>query len=393
MSNRSSRKTNKQAIHIIGDGCSALSLGARADELPDHQLTIISPSGAPKTQDHIWGFWYIKELDKAAKFSRHSWNRWCIKTSKGKKTLLSDDHAYHALQRTRWENYCRKQAKNHGVIFIEQENLQKNQTAQVLDSRPPSLATKQMFQNFIGWEILAPHNSFDSKTAILMDFRCDQSRGIHFIYLLPFSDCEALVESTMFSLQREPDTFFESAINEYLYQHCEIHEFTTNRIEKGAIPLGRLPHLNDSHIGIGSNGGAIKPSSGYAFAFIQKQISTMINTVKKNKSERKRFDPLIVRSPHKSVDLWMDEIFVTVLKLWPATAPTIFLQMAQVLNGDEFALFLSGEANWLLRLKVILAMPKWVFMKAVFYFLTNKTNSIRKNINPEFSLIKKTDGK
>ena len=28
---------------------------------------------------------------------------------------------------------------------------------------------------------------FDDSTAILMDFRCDQSKGIHFIYFLPFS--------------------------------------------------------------------------------------------------------------------------------------------------------------------------------------------------------------
>ncbi len=44
--------------------------------------------------------------------------------------------------------------------------------------------------------------------------------------------------------------------------------------------------------------------------------------------------------------------------------PSYFLRMARKLSGDEFALFLSGEANWRLRVKVVLSMPKWVFFKA-----------------------------
>ena len=40
--------------------------------------------------------------------------------------------------------------------------------------------------------------------------------------------------------------------------------------------------------------------------------------------------------------------------------------MAKNLSGDEFAKFLSGEANFKLWLKVIFAMPKIPFMKATF---------------------------
>ena len=43
-------------IEIIGDGCAALSLAARASEL-NQNLTIIKPSNAPPTRDHVWGFW------------------------------------------------------------------------------------------------------------------------------------------------------------------------------------------------------------------------------------------------------------------------------------------------------------------------------------------------
>ena len=76
-----------------------------------------------------------------------------------------------------------------------------------------------------------------------------------------------------------------------------------------------------------------------------------------------------MKCPHEPVDLWMDELFVTVLRNWPGVAAELFLRMARELSGDEFALFLSGEANWRLRAKVVLSMPKWVFFKAAALYL------------------------
>ncbi len=374
-----SNKSNKQLVHIIGDGCAALSLGSRASELPNHLLTIASPYGAPEAQDHIWGFWGIDGLNNAKNLARHKWHNWSVITANGNAVLTSNQHAYYALQRKIWETSCRELAQDHGVKFVKQENLKHSPSAQILDSRPPTIPKGQMIQYFIGWEINTPKNSFDNKTAILMDFRCDQSRGIHFIYLLPFSDSKALVESTMFAPKREPDVYFEAAISDYLSTHCGIREFTKTRIEKGAIPLGRLPRRNSIH-GIGSNGNAIKPSTGYAFTFIQKQVSTAIASINKTAEAKNRADHLVIKCPHKAIDLLMDEVFVTVLRYWPEMAPEIFMNMAQALNGDEFAIFLSGEACWKLRLKVVLAMPKWIFIKAVsilfFYrcFINKKTS-------------------
>ena len=69
-----------------------------------------------------------------------------------------------------------------------------------------------MLQHFRGVEVKTVQTCFSPDTAILMDFRCDQSRGIHFIYLLPYSPTEALVESTMLSLERQDDAFYTEAI-------------------------------------------------------------------------------------------------------------------------------------------------------------------------------------
>ena len=62
----------------------------------------------------------------------------------------------------------------------------------------------------------------------------------------------------------------------------------------------------------------------------------------------------------------MDRVLLSVLRYQPHYAPKIFTAMAARLTGDEFAQFLSGEANILLRLKVIMAMPPWPFFRALF---------------------------
>ena len=374
----------KHAVHIIGDGCAALSLAAHADELPLHLMTVVTPDGAPETKDHIWGFWWINGLDKAAKLARKKWHRWSIITFHGNAVMSSNRHAYHALQRSKWESDCRQRAKKNGVSFVTQSNLNDASDAQTLDSRPPFIPINQMFQHFIGWEITAPSGSFNSKTAVLMDFRCDQSRGIHFIYILPFSSNKALVESTMFSPKRESDIFFGTAIKQYLEEYCGVSDFSITRIEKGGIPLGRIPLSKGVNTGFGGNGGAIRPSSGYAFAFIQKQILATIQYAKSKNIQGKTLSSLVIKRPHKLVDLWMDEVFITVLRHKPETAPELFLRMANALDGDQFALFLSGEAGWWLRFKVMMAMPKLIFIRAAVFLLTGRYTK-KKNIDLEKS--------
>ena len=79
-----------------------------------------------------------------------------------------------------------------------------------------------MLQHFVGWEVKAAAGAFDPTTAILMDFRCDQTRGMHFIYCLPFSDQEALIESTLFSPELAPADFYDAAITSYLKRICHL---------------------------------------------------------------------------------------------------------------------------------------------------------------------------
>ena len=76
-----------------------------------------------------------------------------------------------------------------------------------------------LVQHFQGVHVTAAQPCFDPQVATLMDFRVDQSRGVHFIYMLPFSPTHALVESTLFSPQPCEAAFYQTAISDYLARH------------------------------------------------------------------------------------------------------------------------------------------------------------------------------
>ena len=344
-------------IEIIGDGCAALSLAARASEL-NQSITLIKPSGAPPTKDHVWGFWSDPLLVPAQKLARATWQKWAIITHTDRAVLGSESRPYNAFKRSDWTKHCKELAESAKVAMIEETKWRKSADSLVFDTRPPIVPDGCMLQHFHGIEITTEQPCFDPDMAILMDFRVDQSRGMHFIYLLPYSTTEALVESTLFSTELVDEEFYSNSIEDYLKKHCKVKQFSITHQEKGVIPLGKLaPH--DAKIpGLGSNAGATRPASGYAFLFIQKQVDTAIKLANSGKQ-------ISFKNPHKRIDLWMDSVFLTVLKYWPEHGPNMFLRMGKALSGDQFVKFMSGDAGWLIRLKVIFAMPKWPFVKAL----------------------------
>jgi len=350
-------------VSVIGAGCAGLSLAARAADLPGHRLSLIAPK-QDDADDHVWGFWAMEWLQPATSAARKQWANWQIISNDQHVLHHSARHPYCAIHRHRWLQDCQDKAEASGVEFrydlapqasAEQTLAEQTIAGQILDSRPPPVPDGMMLQHFVGWEVKASAGAFDPTTAILMDFRCDQTRGMHFIYCLPFSDQEALIESTLFSPELAPADFYDAAITSYLKRICHLSAFEISRRESGVIPLGVLGRHDPGLVGIGANGGAIRPSSGYAFSFIQKQIDHAVSNAVAGK-------PLAVGVPHSAFELWMDRIFLAVLRRHPELAPDIFTAMAAALTGDEFARFLSGEAGVKTWAKVIMAMPKIPFL-------------------------------
>ena len=355
--------------HILGDGIAAMMLASRSGELPEHEISIVSPEEAPMSKDHMLGFWNMNGLEMAVESSRASWSKWAIITNTGKSVMHSDKHPYHIMHKANYIQNCRDKATQEGVEFIEEKSMTTTESSQTFDSRPPRASENAMLQHFLGQEVEVDKPVFDSSTAILMDFRVDQSEGMHFIYLLPYSPTQALVESTLFSTTVLDREYYVNTINDYLADHYGASVHNIIHEEQGVIPMGTLSPHDENIPGLGANAGAIRPASGYTFVFIHQQIQRAIQASKQGK-------PLRFKRPHKAIDVWMDAVLLTVLRNWPQQGPKLFGRMASSLSGDEFVRFMSGQANWRLRLKVIMAMPKLPFIKGVSKHIFQRSEKV-----------------
>lgn len=154
----------------------------------------------------------------------------------------------------------------------------------VFDSRPPArlpAARTTLLQHFHGWFLRTERPCFDPSVARLMDFRTPQPRhGLAFVYLLPLAEDRALVEYTVFSPSVLPPRAYESALRRYVEEVPGLGGDpggrTVTATEHGVIPMtdGVFPRrAGTSVFRIGAAAGAVRPSTGYAFAAIQRQAA------------------------------------------------------------------------------------------------------------------------
>ena len=135
--------------------------------------------------------------------------------------------------------------------------------------------------------------------------------------------------------------------------------------------------VNLDYLPIGANGGCVRPSSGYAFAFIQKHTDAIVG----NWSSRRAtlLTPATMPRPISRFDLFLDRIFLHVIRHHPEKAAELFAQIASALSGDEFARFMSGLADFTIYVKLITAMPIGLFLKALWNIYVMGRDNMDKN--------------
>ncbi len=352
-------------IAIIGAGCAGLSLARRLaaiEKASGLKACLHGPVSPAAKNGHSWGFWATKDLTEQVGLARKCWQKWQIITTEQKITQTANAHPYCRLDSRDWLNHCLDSIDGH--ILHEPDTLPVTSSHLVFDSRPPEVPEGAMQQHFRGVEIKTSQPCFSPDTAILMDFRCDQSQGIHFMYVLPYSPTEALVESTMLSPESQEAGFYFEAIKTYLETYWPTGGWEVSHTEQGCIPMAFVQPANPNYLAIGANGGCVRPSSGYAFVFIQKQVEGIIDRLIRNGPDS--LAPATLPQPISRFDLFLDRIFLHVIRHHPKQAANLFTRIATALSGDEFARFMSGLADFMIYAKLITAMPTGLFLKALW---------------------------
>ena len=128
-------------------------------------------------------------------------------------------------------------------------------------------------QHFRGWEIETERPVFDPQSPTLFDFRTPQDGHMRFLYTLPFAENRALIEyhfSQPHLLQPEE---YEAGLKTYLEEVLGLQQYDIKHVEAGVIPMSDHPfprRLGQRVMAIGTKGGRVKPSTGYAFLRIQR---------------------------------------------------------------------------------------------------------------------------
>jgi lycopene beta-cyclase len=217
-----------------------------------------------------------------------------------------------------------------------------------------------LLQHFKGWVIETPTPRFDLSAVTFMDYRLEQHGATRFVYVLPLSPTRALVEFTVFSEALCAAEAYDAELARYMHEVLKIKDFRVEESEFGVIPMtdlalspvgeGRVTH-------IGTAGGFVKASSGYAFLRTQRRLRAFAERWEKTGAP----DPKFLRSSAGFRAL--DGIMLQVLHDGGVTGKDFFTRLFERLPAPLVFRFLDEETTWFETLRVLAAPPTWPFTR------------------------------
>ncbi|MBL7776431.1 MAG: hypothetical protein JNK89_10550 [Saprospiraceae bacterium] len=220
-----------------------------------------------------------------------------------------------------------------------------------------------LLQHFKGWMIETATPAFDPGAMTFMDFRLEQRGETRFVYVLPFSNNQALVEFTVFSPALLPALEYDGELKQYIQTKLQIRDFQIRETEFGVIPMSNFPFPHRQQgktIHSGPAGGFVKASSGYAFKRTQEKIAAFIT----DWENRGQPDARVLPSP--GLFRAFDHIFLQVLKNNNALGGRIFTRLFQRLPPDLVLRFLDEGSTFVENLRLVSAPPTGPFLRAFF---------------------------
>ncbi|MDP2189184.1 MAG: beta-carotene 15,15'-dioxygenase, Brp/Blh family [Sphingobacteriaceae bacterium] len=234
----------------------------------------------------------------------------------------------------------------------------------VFDSRLPSdaFAKDGLWQSFYGMRIRLEQAAFAPGSMELMNFEVDQQGSTQFVYVLPVSETEGLVELTRFDgsiLDRdEAYALLEPWARE------RFGAFNMLELEGGRIPMqmqlnpaAPFHPANQRHVAIGTAAGAVKASTGYAF----KQMWAHAEAI----SMAMRVAGPLPRPYHPPRHSFYDGLLLDILKRHPAKGKGIFLALFNKVPLPQVFRFLDEQSSLNQELPILAALPVPTFLAAV----------------------------
>lgn len=334
-----------------------------------------------QTNDRTWCFW-DQSTSKFDSVISKKWQSALFANANFKKKLILQPYSYNLIQGLNFYNLVFDTISNHkNIEFINQkitdfEELENNCIVRTegenytcdkvfnsilnLDIVRNQTKYPLLQQHFIGWFIKSKEPVFNKEVATFMDFSVEQQENTRFMYVLPTSENEALIEYTLFSKELLLRNEYEDEIEIYI-KKIGITDYEIVDKEQGNIPMSSYEfwkHNTKNIINIGSAGGWTKASTGFTFKNVTKYSKKLIQFLT-TESDFKKF--------HKKDKFWFyDLLFIDVLYKDNALGSKVFSSLFKKGNPVLIFKFLDGETSYFEDLQVMLKCPTIPFAKALF---------------------------
>lgn len=375
-------------IAILGGGCAALNF-AMAYAKTNHQMKVLIVEAKECYEhDRNWSFWINKKnnIFQHSDIIKKKWSAWSFSDEKTKLTHQSKKYYYATIGSKEFYEKAEKTIQNddrlnlyykNTVIEIEQNKsnelfeikTQSNifSARYIIDTRNVSQEKMKniasFYQIFYGVEIQTLDAVFNPDCAGLMENMSNQNNHFSFIYTLPFSTHQALVEYTIFSPELENPKNLNKHLSTYIQKKYSSTNYNVIYKEHAVLPMGdvvvkkAIDHANYMHAG--GSFGLLRESSGYGFMNIYNWAHDIVNRLENNN----------LYAPQSSKNIFinfLDHQFIKTLKCYSNNQKHIFFSIAKNMKADDFARFMIGEINILTLIKVIIAVPKFPFLRSLW---------------------------
>ena len=373
-----------QHYHYIftGSGLSALMTVYEmllSGKFDDKSILLIDQN-TKKVNDRTWCFW--DEHNLFDEIVSKKWNQAVFANEKFNRVLELTPYQYKKINGLDFYELVFKKISEHkNIHFLNQKVVDFTELGNhcVVKTKEETFTCNKIFnsiynpevvkaqtkfpliqQHFVGWFIKSKEALFTPNCATFMDFSVEQKGNTRFMYVLPTSENEALLEYTLFSKHLLSKEEYESEIQKYI-ENLGIKEYEIIEKEQGNIPMTCYPfwkHNTKNVINIGSAGGWTKASTGYTFKNASKKSKALVQFLK-SESDFTKF--------HKKDKFWFyDLLLLDILSSKNELGSKIFSSIFKKGSSTVIFKFLDEETSIWEDLQVIWKCPKMIFVKALF---------------------------
>jgi lycopene beta-cyclase len=373
---------------FAGGGAAGLTLAYHMVNggLQDKRILIIDPE-EKKQNDRTWCFWANRPM-LADPVVGHRWHHIWFHGPERSHRLSLDPYDYRMIRGIDFYRYVNKDLMERpDVSFLRDrvdriEDGTEKEPARVFPEHGEAISADYVFdstfiardfrvdtgryhflkQHFAGWFIRTEEPVFDPEAATLFDLRIDQKGDFRFMYLLPESATESLVEYTLFSSRILPPDEYQSALSDYVRNYLGGVKYTILEQEEGIIPMTDQPFPRRGGrriMNIGTRGGRVKASTGFAFLRTQLDSERIVHSLRTSGT------PFHDRNPPRRYATF-DSMLLSVLDRSGEGGRDVFVDLFERNPMTRLLRFLDEEGSLSENIRLMASVPWWPFIAAWF---------------------------